>query len=78
MKNPWFRLHDIANMFGLMLGAFGIFLTGYQLNSLGIIITGVVSLLFFSILFAINLGLLIFDYIILYPSFTRKFIGIPY
>ena len=72
MKNPWFRLHDVANMLGLMLGALGIFLAGLEFNNLGITLTGVFSFLLFLFLFAINLYLLINNYQKLYLSMTRK------
>jgi len=78
MEHPWIRLPNVANMLGLMLGALGIFLTGLQLENIYIEVMGILAFVPFILLFSTYLGLLIDDYITLYPQFTRRFLGIPY
>lgn len=76
VMHPWERLPDLANMFGLMLGAFGIYLAGK--NKLTKII-GVIALAVFMFLFLLYFYLFFRDYFGLLPNFKRKFLGIiPY
>ena len=78
VEHPWMRLPAIANMFGLMLTAIGIFLTGLQLNNSLVILLGIVAFIPFSFFLILLLILSIDDYITLLPTFKRKFLGIPF
>ena len=78
MLNPWVRIQHIANMLGLMLTAAGVFLVGFQLNSLFIMVVGAIAFLPFLVLFSILIALLIDDYLIIFSHLKRRFLGIPY
>ena len=76
--HPWERLPDLANMIGLMLTSLGIALIGKQHMNKSIKIIGVISLVIFMFLFLVIFSLFLRDYFTLLPTFTRKFLGIPY
>lgn len=76
--HPWERLPDLANMLGLMLTSMGISLIGYRMRNKYIKIIGIISLAIFMFLFLIIFHLFLRDYFALFPTFTRKFLGIPW
>ena len=79
MKHPWERMPDLATTLGLIIGDIGTIIIGFQIKNDLIIIIGFVSLLFFVMFFSITLYLFIRDYIKLFPTFRKKFLGIiPY
>jgi len=79
MKHPWIRMPDLASALGLILGAIGMIIIGSQIKNLGVILIGILSLLFFVLFFSVLLRLFIGDYIKLLPRFKRKFLGlVPY
>ena len=74
--HPWERLPDLANMLGLMLGAFGIYLAG---NNKITKVIAIITIAIFMSLFLVYFYLFWRDYFALLPSFTKKFLGIvPY
>lgn len=62
MKNPWERIHDIANALGLMLGALGMIILGLQLGNEWVIRLAISSFLFFVLFLSILLYLFFRDY----------------
>ena len=74
--HPWLRIQEIANLIGLILGAMGLILIGSQRNNKLLKNIGILSLIIFWVLLFILTILLIRDYIIQYPEYTKKFLGI--
>ena len=79
MKHPWERMPDFASALGLILGAIGTIIIGFQIKNYLVIVIGFISLFFFIIFFSIVVVLFIRDYIKLLPTFKKRFLGfIPY
>jgi len=70
-EHPWMKVPVIANMLGLTLGSFAIFLIGWQLDNLSVEIIGVITSFMFFVLFVTYLTIAIQDYIEIYPKLTR-------
>lgn len=78
MKHPWERLHDLINTLGLILGAIGIIIIGWQLDNVWILLVAIISLLCFVSFFFILLFLFIRDYKKLYPRLKNCFLILKY
>ena len=81
-KHPWMRAPSLAASLGLIMGAMGIVIAGFQMGAgylKTIFITlGFVFIFLLTLLFILLLYLFFRDYGDLYPKFTRNILGIRY
>ncbi len=78
VMHPLVRLPDLINALGLMFTALGIYFVGSQLKRKLIMIIGLIGLAIFMNSFLLFFYLFCRDYFALLPTFTRKFLGIPF